>query len=306
MLLDSDPVIRNKFCYTLALCFLRLYPTPVPDFLTPFLSFLDIPTSSTLDQNTQPTIITLRLLCEIAAEVHDPLLRSARRWTEERNARDGQVRDTLRIRGEVKVIMEGLVRLVELGLKSEGVPAMQEIMEWSLNTLATWAPWVDINSSVTPETLSLYRRLVEHPSPRYRNAALSVYAILLHKGTKTSAEKLQIIQVLDVLSFVEPLEAATRASSRSKRDVNEDQLSFRAGLAKVLAAYGVEALKMSEDEQAEVSLRQQAEKMCDAILPLVLTFIEDNNEAVSESISPLLSDLMRIVSWPSLMPPLSI
>jgi exportin-T len=138
-LISLDLVIRNKFCYTLTLCFLRLYPSPVPDFLSPFLSFLNFPQSSTQAQNLQPTIVTLRMLCEIAGEVHDPLLKSARKWTAERNNRDGQVRDSLRVRGEVKIILDGLVSLVEQGIKSEGQPMMQEVLEWSMNTLATWA-----------------------------------------------------------------------------------------------------------------------------------------------------------------------
>jgi len=87
----------------------------------------------------QPTIITLRMLCEIAAEVHDPLLKSARKWTAERNSRDGQIRDSLRIRGEVKIILDGLVKLVEQGIRSNGGTGIQEVVDWSLNTLATWA-----------------------------------------------------------------------------------------------------------------------------------------------------------------------
>jgi hypothetical protein len=93
----------------------------------------------------------------------------------------------------------------------------------------------------------LYRKLVEHPNARYRTVALNVYAILLHKGARTSADKLQIVQVLDVMSFVIPLEKSTRLSGRNSVDVDDDEVSFRASLGKVLAAYGTETLKMSED-----------------------------------------------------------
>ena len=210
------------------------------------------------------------MLCEIAAEVHDPLLKSARIWTAERNSRDGQIRDSLRTRGEVKIILDGLVKLVEQGIGSNGGSGVQEVIDWSLNTLATWAresvtfcgsrplnretltglhlpAWVDINASVTQESLGLYRKLVEHPTARYRSAALNVYAILLHKGARTSADKLQIVQVLDVMSFVVPLEKSTRLSGRTAADLDDDEISFRASLGKVLAAYGTETLKMSED-----------------------------------------------------------
>lgn len=122
-------------------------------------------------------------------------------------------------------------------------------MLWS--TLA----WVDINASVTPDSLALYRKLVEHPSPRYRNVALSVYSILLHKGTKTSAEKLQIVQVLDVMAFVGPLEEKTRLSGKAPADVEDEEVAFRVALGKVLAAYGTEALKMSEDVSSSRSMK---------------------------------------------------
>jgi len=168
---------------------------------------------------------------------------------------------------------------------------------------------------VTQESLALYRKLVEHPTARYRSVALNVYAILLHKGARTSAEKLQIVQVLDVMSFVVPLEKNTRLSGRKPVDLDDDEISFRASLGKVLAAYGTETLKMSEDvssllsptlmtlltdirrqETADPSLRAQTEKMCYETLPMLLKFVEDNNNDVYDAISPLLSDIMRIVS----------
>lgn len=168
---------------------------------------------------------------------------------------------------------------------------------------------------MTQDSLDLYRKLVEHPTARYRSVALNVYAILIHKGARTSAEKLQIVQVLDVMSFVIPLEKSTRLSGRKTVDLDDDEISFRASLGKVLAAYGTETLKMSEDvssrsrsalltllittrrqETADPSLRAQTEKMCYETLPMLLKFVEDNNNDVYDAISPLLSDIMRIVS----------
>lgn len=85
--------------------------------------------------------------------------------------------------------------------------------------------------------------------------ALSVYSILLHKGTKTSAEKLQIVQVLDVMAFVGPLEEKTRLSGKAPADVEDEEVAFRVALGKVLAAYGTEALKMSEDVSLSRSMK---------------------------------------------------
>lgn len=76
---------------------------------------------------------------------------------------------------------------------------------------------------------------------------MGVYSTLLLKGTKTSAEKLQIIQVLDVMAFVEPLEKTTRLSGKAPADQGDEEVAFRVALGKVLSAYATEALKMSED-----------------------------------------------------------
>lgn len=131
--------MRNKFCYTLTLVFLRLYPTPSSDFLKPFLSFLNIPASSSTANNLHTTLLTLHLLCEIASEVHDPLLRSARSFAGDRNKRDGLVRDSLRATGDTKAVIEGTLALVERGMNVTGQPMLEEAVEWSLKTLAAWA-----------------------------------------------------------------------------------------------------------------------------------------------------------------------
>lgn len=285
--------IRNKFCYTLTLCFLRLYPTPVPDFLNPFLAFLKLPLPSGSSPSFEPIIITLRMLCEIAAEVHDPLLRTARNWSAERNYRDGQIRDSVRVRGEVKTIVDVLVDMVEKALESGTQGPPQEVIDLALNVLVTWSPWVDINSSVTADSLRLYQKLVQNPTGRYRNAGLSIYAILLLKGTKTAAEKMQIIQVLDVMSFIEPLEKQTSRTGQ-ENILGEDDIAFRTGLAKVLSAYGTETLRISEDETAAHAVRAEADKLHQATLPFLLKFVETGIDSVSEAVSPLMSDVMKV------------
>lgn len=145
-------VLRNKFCYTLTLVFLRLYPTPSPDFLKPFLAFLDIPTSSASTNTLQTTLLTLHLLCEIASEVHDPLLKSARSFAGDRNKRDGMVRDSLRATGDTEAVIKGTLALVEKGMNVAGQPLFEEAVEWGLRTLAAWAR-KHLLDSVTAHTL---------------------------------------------------------------------------------------------------------------------------------------------------------
>ena len=257
----NTTVMRNKFCYTLTLVFLRLYPTPSSDFLKPFLSFLDVPATPQSASNLDTTLLTLHLLCEIASEVHDPLLRSARSYAGDRNKRDGLVRDSLRATGDTQAVIEGTLALVERGMNMTGQPMMEEAVEWALRTLAAWAreyleagsrsepeclftAWVDITISVTPQSLALYQQLVNHASPVYRSAALTIYNTLLAKGTKTPAEKLQVMSVLNVMAFIPSIEQNSRRSGKSRSPEEE---RFRENLAKLLSSQGVEAVKVYED-----------------------------------------------------------
>lgn len=104
--------------------------------------------------------------------------------------------------------------------------------------------WVDIATSVTSESLSLYQRLVNHSSPVYRSAALNIYNTLLSKGTKTPPEKIEIMTVLNVMAFIPTLEQNSRAAGQS-RSTEEER--FRESLAKLLSSQGVEAVKVYED-----------------------------------------------------------
>lgn len=109
---------------------------------------------------------------------------------------------------------------------------------------SVYLAWVDITTSVTPGSLGLYRQLVNHASPVYRSAALSIYNTLLAKGTKTPPEKLQVMSVLDVMAFIPSLEENSRSQGKSRS--NEEE-RFRESLAKLLSSQGVEAIKVYED-----------------------------------------------------------
>ncbi|KAJ9119660.1 hypothetical protein QFC22_003370 [Naganishia vaughanmartiniae] len=283
--------LRNKFCYTLTLVFLRVYPSPSSDFLKPFLSFLNVPQSSAQANQLQTTLLTLHLLCEIASEVHDPLLKSARSFAGDRNRRDGMVRDSLRATGDTKAVIEGALGLVERGMNATGQPMLEEAVEWALRTLGAWAPWVDITTSVTPESLNLYQQLVNHASPVYRSAALSIYNTLLAKGTKTPPEKVQVMSVLNVMAFIPSLEENSRSNGKSRS--NEEE-RFRESLAKLLSSQGVEAIKVYEDTRTDDATRAEAEKLWYQTLPYLIKFLEDSSEEVAASASPLLNDTMRL------------
>ena len=146
--------MRNKLAFTITLLFLDAYPDTVPTFLHPFLALLTIPDPSpSRPQDFHPQLLAVRLLSEIAQEVHDTTMRSARSWSGTRQMRDGTIRDVIRSIGDERLVVESILGLSEKGLDvlegSRNVMKHKwlELVDLALKTLATWT-----------------RRLPSHPS----------------------------------------------------------------------------------------------------------------------------------------------
>ena len=73
---------------------------------------------------------------------------------------------------------------------------------------------------------------------------MTIYNTLLAKGTKTPAEKLQVMSVLNVMAFIPSIEQNSQRSGKSRSSEEE---RFRENLAKLLSSQGVEAVKVYED-----------------------------------------------------------
>lgn len=68
----------------------------------------------------------------------------------------------------------------------------------------------------------------------------------------------------------------------------------------VLSAYGVALIGISDNTEVAEQLRNEAEEMMNSALPLLLRFLSDRQYEVPLSVSPFVSDLLRIVSVVSL------
>jgi len=82
-------------------------------------------------------------LLEIAQEVHDSTIKSARSFTDGRHARDGFIRDTIRSSGDERLAVDGLVGLVETSLNviergGEGTRSWIETADLALKALGAW------------------------------------------------------------------------------------------------------------------------------------------------------------------------
>ena len=87
------------------------------------------------------------MLSEIALEVHDPTIKSARDFTKERLYRDGVVRDAIRTTGDEKRAVDGLLNVAKAAL--EQVEAgdrgkWMDLADQSMKTLGSWTREFDV------------------------------------------------------------------------------------------------------------------------------------------------------------------
>ncbi|WVQ79178.1 exportin-T [Cryptococcus sp. DSM 104549] len=297
--------LRNKLAFTIAHLFLNAYPSNIPTFLHPFFALLAPPAASpspnsspyphsTPNPNFHPPSLTVRVLLEIALEVHDSTLKSARSYSKDRQERDGVVRDVIRSSGDETAAVKGMLELAEKGLEivgknGEGQAQWSEMVDATLKTLGAWTPWVDLSVSLNPTTLPFYHRILRQPVVAFRTSAAGIIRTLVAKGIQDPAARMEVLKVLDVLSVVEPLEAET---SGVKDD--EEVTNFRVALGGVLSAYGTALIGISDNNDYPEQIRAEAEQMMNAALPLLLRFLSDRQYEVPLSISPFVSDLLRV------------
>ncbi|KAL7425109.1 pre-tRNA nuclear export protein [Cryptotrichosporon argae] len=281
---QGQSFMRNKLAFTLAHLFLNVYPAVVPAFFHPFLERLIPPDFSS--SSLHPSLLCLHILIEIAQEIHDVLLKSARVQSRDRNVRDGQIRDSIRTSGDERLVVEGLLALVQKGLASAGEVKALELTELALKALGSWTPWVDLSVTLTPQTLAFYRQLLQQPILTLATPTANVIRSFITKGLQDPAEKLQVLRALEIVALVDPLETQTR-------NQGDDATMFRVALGNVVQSYGVELLKLSEADETPEPIKVEAEAMSSAVSALMLRFLSDRNPEVPVSVSPFVSDLLR-------------
>jgi exportin-T len=122
-----------------------VYPNNIPTFLHPFFELLSpSEPSSSKGPNLHPILLAVRLLLEIAQEIHDSTIKSARNYTVGRHARDGLIRDSIRSTGDERLAVDGLVNLVEtaLGVVESGSGDRAKWIETADLALKALGAWI--------------------------------------------------------------------------------------------------------------------------------------------------------------------
>lgn len=278
-------VLRNKFSHTITLLFLCTYLDQWPSFFTDIFTLIQPqspPQSPTVPHarpsafNPHVSLLLFHLVLEISGEVADQLLKNARSFTEARHVRDAKVRDAVRARdaaaintavltivadatdklaqarkGEAGLSEDRLVEVIDLGIRTYGSYVGKSSTKFLLyGTLDNpgKSGWIDINLTVTPDTINLLFSLLNDPSLPIRLATAGAILRMVLKGLKEPGDKLQLFKVLSLGQVLEALEEKTRMEQEARGDdTDEAEESYREALGRLLNGLGLELAKLVED-----------------------------------------------------------
>ena len=255
------PVLRNKFAHTLTLFFLCTYVDQWPTFFTDFFTLIHPPEStSQTTYNPHVSLLLFHIILEISGEVADQIIKSARTFSAARHARDTRVRDAVRERDAPRIneavltiVADGVERMTRLrkevatAASERELDTAIEVVDWGVRTFASYVSWIDINLTVTRDTVPLLFTLLSDPSLAIRLATCLALTRIVAKGLKEPADKLQLIKVLSLGQVLEALEERTRAEQVSRgSDTDEGEESYREALGKLLNVLGLEICKLTD------------------------------------------------------------
>ncbi|MBW0473648.1 hypothetical protein O181_013363 [Austropuccinia psidii MF-1] len=298
------PYLRNKLVQTLFLLFFKSYPTNWPDF---FSSFADLlrkhpQTNSPLHPpkpslNPRITDLYLRLLHEVSAELSDALLRLNK--PPMRLARDSELRDAIREQDAARIAQETFAIVAEAlqGLSDTSNTTMglcgksaQECLEMGLRVVEDYVSWIDISLIVTPTWIQFLYQSLRLPNLTIRLAAADALICIVTKGMPPSNR----IQLYNLLGLVDVLQALKIDNNSRKHldNQNEEESQFSERLAKLLNGMGVELCKACDDDSVPLETRSSSLALATQLLPLLLSFVEDNIFASCAAVLPFVSAIL--------------
>ncbi|OJT11445.1 Exportin-T [Trametes pubescens] len=302
----SASFLRNKFAHTLTLFFLCTYIDKWPTFFTDFFALIHPPEStSQTTYNPHVSLLLFHLVLEISGEVADQIIKAARQFTAERHARDTRVRDAVRERDAARIneavltiVADGVDRMAQLR-KDGPSPSSEreldsavEVVDWGIRTYASYVGWIDINLTVTRDTVPLLFTLLSDASLPIRLATSLALTRIVGKGLKEPGDKLQLIKVLSLGQVLAALEEKTRSEQTGRgSDTDEGEESYREALGKLLNILGLELCKLT-DECPDESVRAEGLLLLSQILPVMLRFMADEYDDTCSTVFPLLQTIL--------------
>ncbi|KAI0342761.1 ARM repeat-containing protein [Trametopsis cervina] len=297
--------IRNKFSHTLTLLFLATYLDQWQTFFGDLFTLIRPPEStSQATFNTHVSLLFFHLVLEISGEVADQIIKSARSYNPARHGRDTRVRDAVRDR-DAAAVNEAVLTIVADGVERMGrlrqgdsspaekeLDTVTEVVDWGIRTFASYVGWIDINLTVTPDTIRLLFSLLSDSSLPIRLATCGAITKIVGKGLKEPTDKLQLIKVLALGQVLDALETKTRSEQVIRgSDIDEGEESFREALGRLLNMLGLELSKLVDESPIE-DVKNEATQLLNQILPVTLRFMADEYDDTCSTIFPFLQMIL--------------
>lgn len=158
--------------------------------------------------------------------------------------------------------------------------------------IGDYVSWIDIGLVVTPQTILLLYRLLQHTVPSLRTSAADALLEIASKGMK-GPDKIELLRGLNLTSTVSELEKGTRRG-RGQDQMPDEEVTFREHLAKLANGVAMELARVLDDAAIANEVRAVADEMLLAHMSLVLDFLTDEWDELAEAVLPCISLTLTI------------
>lgn len=285
----DPPVIHNKIAQTLTDLFCNLYASGWETCFDDLLSLTSIGGSRARD-NAPGIVFYLRVLNSVHDEIGDQLLS---RSTPEQS-RANMLKDLIRERDIQKIAASWQEILSQWGDRND------LIAELCLKAIGKWVSWIDIGLVVNRPMLDLlFRQLMRAQKTGLnsqeeltRAAAIDVFTEITGKKMK-SQDKIEMIAFLDLENVIAQLNMCPPLNEHRGGPLYDTDLAET--VAKLVNVVVVDIVRVLDHDPPEQGYWQQAERMLQSFLPLVLRFFADEYDEVCSTVIPAISDILSFL-----------
>ncbi|KAF9189572.1 pre-tRNA nuclear export protein [Haplosporangium sp. Z 767] len=273
---SEPPYLKNKFAHAVALLFRQTYLKSWPTFFTDMLALIAPLPQSAGTSNMKMVDLFLRILMSIDEEVVNTL--SSRISSREENTLNINIKDRMREQ-DVPILANAWYELLK-----EYKERSLDFAEMQLRIVGVYVAWIDINLIVNQRFLSLIYSFLLTTS--IRNAAADCLTDIIKKGMKP-LDKLQLIEFLGIVEVLQQVDLASDSE-------------FRERVARLVNNLGLQLCQIWQDTnpQANSSYPPTASPAAynhiSQLVPILLQFLRDDNENVSEAVFGFLRETLNI------------
>ncbi|KAF9898864.1 pre-tRNA nuclear export protein, partial [Lobosporangium transversale] len=275
--LSGEPsYLKNKFAHAVALLFRQTYLKSWNTFFSDMLALIAPLPQSSGKSNMKMVDLFLRILMSIDEEVVNTL--SARVSSKEENTLNINIKDRMREQ-DVPALTNAWYELL-----AEYKERSLDFAEMLLRIVGVYVVWIDISLIVNERFVSLIYSFLMTTS--IRNAAADCLTDIVKKGMKP-LDKLQLIGILGVVEVLQRI------------DLSSDS-EFRERVARLVNNLGLQLCQIWQDTNPQANSNYPPTASPTAythishLVPILLQFLRDENDNVSEAVFGFLREILNI------------